>query len=178
MKSPWLTYIIAISTVVLTACSGQDNLKDEISSKETQLKEASENQVPGEALGTEGQEELIELLYSYYVEYPEDSAYAATCLDKIHMAYSAMGDYEKSAMYGDTLLNYYKNYINRPMILESQANNYDFFIKPRDTAKVRYYNELLLEENPDLPDEKCVAIQDRLDNLHLTLEELILKNNE
>ena len=94
------------------------------------------------------------------------------------MIYSSTKRYEKSAIYGDTLVLEYPDYINRPLILESMANVYDMYIFPRDTSKVRYYNELLLKENKDISKEKREEIQFKLDNLELTLQEIIMKVNE
>ena len=91
------------------------------------------------------------------------------------MKYSGSGDFKKAAMYGDTLLLKYEYYVNRAMILESLANIHDMNLSPRDTSKVRFYSEMLLKENPDLPLEKVEDINYRLDNINLTIRELIQK---
>ncbi len=118
--------------------------------------------------------ELINRLLDYYHAYPEDD-YAAQCLDKVHMAYSGMGIHARSIEYGDTLLMKYPNYINRAMVLESQGSNYDIFVQPRDTEKVKYYYSLLLKENPKMEKEKKEGIEDRLKHLNLTFDEYIEK---
>ena len=162
--------------VILTSCgSGNDQtqMRDKIIAMEDSISVLTKNLSPGEQLGESVNLELIELLTSYYRTYPED-VYAPEYLDKVHMVYSAMGKYELSTKYADTLLTNYKDYINRAMIIESQASTYDIFLKPRDKEKVRYYYELLLKENPDLPKEKVDEIKFRLKNRDLTIDQLIL----
>lgn len=175
MRTIWMYGLLIL---VLTSCGGssaQDELRKKILEKEEELTKASESTT--EEIGEDTSHlELVELLLSYYRAYPKEID-APECLDKVHMVYSALGDYRLAAAYGDTLLMYYPDYVNRPMILESQASTYDFYLQPRDTSKVRYYYELLLKEFPDLPKEKQEEIKDRLDHLELTFEELILKNN-
>lgn len=116
--------------------------------------------------------ELINRLLDYYHNYPEDT-YAAECLDKVHMKYSGMGIHVRAVEYADTLLNKYPDYVNRAMVLESQGSTYDIFIQPRDTAKVRYYYELLLKENPEMEKDKREGIKDRLKHLDMTFDEFI-----
>jgi hypothetical protein len=60
-------------------------------------------------------------------------------------------------------------------LLESLASSYDINT-PRDTAKVRYYFELLLKE-PGLKTQQKKDIKSRLAHLDLTFEEYILKAN-
>lgn len=175
MKTIWMYVLL---TLVLSSCSGssaQDELRKKISEKEEELTKASESETTEIGDNTKHLE-LVELLLSYYRAYPKEVD-APGCLDKVHMVYSALGEYRMAAAYGDTLLMNYPDYVNRPMILESQASAYDFYLQPRDTSKVRYYYELLLKEFPDLPKEKQEEIKDRLDHLELTFDELILKNN-
>lgn len=116
--------------------------------------------------------ELINRLLDYYHNYPEDP-YAAECLDKVHMKYSGMGIHVRAVEYADTLLNKYPDYVNRAMVLESQGSTFDIFIQPRDTAKVRYYYELLLKENPKMEKDKREGIKDRLKHLDMTFDEFI-----
>jgi hypothetical protein len=77
--------------------------------------------------------------------------------------------------YADTLLERFPNYKNRKLLLESLASSYDINT-PRDTAKVRYYFELLLKE-PGLKTQQKKDIKSRLAHLDLTFEEYILKAN-
>ena len=116
--------------------------------------------------------ELINRLLDYYHNYPEDP-YAAECLDKVHMKYSGLNIHPRAVEYADTLLLKYPDYVNRAMVLESQGSTYDVFIQPRDTAKVRYYYELLLKENPKLDKDKRAGIKDRLKHLDMTFDEFI-----
>jgi len=116
--------------------------------------------------------ELINRLLDYYHAYPNDE-YSAECLDKVHMKYSGMNISERAVMYADILLEKYPNYVNRALVIESQIGSYDVSIQPRDTAKVRYYYNLLLKENPKMPKEKKLEIQDRLAHLDMTLFEYV-----
>ena len=150
---------------------------DAIKDKEEEINTLSKDLRPGQKVPTEMSDDLIDLLINFYQSYPENSS-APVCLDKLHMVYSAKRQYQKSANYGDTLLNNYPIYINRPMILESMAITYDIFILPRDTTKVRYYNELLLKEDKEMSQEKREEILFKLDNLNLSLDEMILKINK
>lgn len=116
--------------------------------------------------------ELINRLLDYYHNYPEDP-YSAECLDKVHMKYSGLGIHLRAAQYADTLLIKYPKYVNRAMVLESQASTYDVFIEPRDKSKVKYYYGLLLKENPNLDKEKREGIEDRLRHIDLTFDQYI-----
>ena len=169
---------VSILAVLLTSCGGQDStdLKKKITNKEELISKLTSELQPGEQLDVEERVELIRLLNEYYHTFPDD-VYAPECLDKLHMMYSGSGDYETSVKYADTLLSEYPDYINRAMILESQASSYDIYIQPRDTAKVRFYYELLLNEFPDLDKEKREGIESRLDRLHLSIEQIIMQNN-
>jgi len=118
--------------------------------------------------------ELINRLLAFYYNYPED-AYAAECLDKVHMTYSGMNVHIKAIAYADTLLEKYPKYVNRAMILESQGSSYDIFMQPRDSSKVRYFYELLLKENPSMDKDKRAGIKDRLKNNQLNFDQFIDK---
>ena len=121
--------------------------------------------------------ELINRLLDFYRNYPEDQ-FAPECLDKVHMTYSGMGVYIRSVEYADTLLLKYPKYVNRAMVLESQGSSYDIFIQPRDSAKVRYYYELLLKENPKMDKAKRNGIKERLKFNHLNFDQYIDKQME
>ncbi|MDX2360215.1 MAG: hypothetical protein QNK23_05385 [Crocinitomicaceae bacterium] len=172
-------YLLLVSVLVLTSCSNseaQAGMRSHIEEKEAEITTLSEELAPGEKLDPKEKEELIVLLNEYVEEYPEDP-FAPECLSRIHMIYSSESDYIESVEYADRIINEYPEYINRALIIESQAGSFDIWIKPRDTTKVRYYYELLLSEYPDLPKEKVDDIQERLDNLDLTIEQIIMQNN-
>ena len=95
----------------------------------------------------------------------------AICLDKLQMLYSGENDYLMASKYADTLIKEFPKYSNRALIIESQIANYDIFITPRDTSKVRFYYELLLNENPNMDSLKKQNIQDRLSKLELSYNE-------
>lgn len=118
--------------------------------------------------------DYVNRLKAFYNAYP-DAEKAPVILDKIHMTYSGMGKHELAAAYGDTLLDRFESYENRPMLLESQAVNYDMFITPRDSSKVRHYYTLLLKEDPSMDEDKKEGIHLRLANNHLTMDEFIEK---
>lgn len=147
-------------------------LKEEIKNGEERLMEMSKK---GAAIDdvAEARKLLNNSLLKFYRAFPEND-FAPVCLDRVHFSYSAMRNYEMATMYGDTLLMSYPKYINRPMVLESQANAYDMLIEPRDTMKVRYYNEMLLKENPDLPKEQVEGIHFKLNHLELSFEEIVM----
>ena len=172
-------FYAVFSAFILASCGegeAQVVLRDGIAKMEDSISTVTRNLGPGELLDRSVNLELVDLLYEYYHAYPDD-AYAPECLDKIHMVYSALGEYETSAKYADTLLNSYPDYINRAMILESQASAYDIYIIPRDTVKVRYFYDQLLKEFKNLPKDKVEGIKSRLENLDLTIEEMIMQNN-
>ena len=89
------------------------------------------------------------------------------------MKYSGLNIPERAAQYADTLLLEYPKYPNRAMVLESQGSNYDVFLQPRDTAKIRYYYNLLLKENPKMDKEKRAGIMDRLNHLDMNFDQFI-----
>lgn len=104
--------------------------------------------------------------------YPESEA-ASESLDRIHMVYSGLGVYDKSAAYADTLLQRFPNYKDKLLMYESQGANYDIFIQPRDSAKVRYYYELLLKEDSTMSEEKRQGLVQRLKYNHLNFEDYL-----
>ena len=173
-------YIFVMTLFLLAGCSSSDaqsELRNEIELKETHITKLSEELAPGEKLDPKEKLELIELLNNYVEQYPED-AFAPECLSRIHMIYSSEEDYKSSLEYADRIINDYPDYINRALIIESQAGSYDIWIKPRDTSKVRFYYEMLLAEYPDLPAEKVMDIKDRLNNLDMTIEDIILQGGQ
>lgn len=170
------------SVLLLASCGGEEKaeektvataeeLKASIKVMEDSLKSLQANQLP---VGNLHRMELINRLRLFYETYPEDN-YAPVCLDNMHMIYSGMGVPELSIAYADTLLEKYPKYENRAMILESQGSNYDVFTTPRDSAKVRYYYTLLLNDYPNLDKDKRQGITDRLANNHLTFDEYLNK---
>lgn len=163
---------------LLISCTGSnsskndteiENLKEIIVQKEDSLSQLQKENKP---IPRDKHFELIQSLNDFYLAFPKDK-YAPVCLDKIQMSYSGLGVYHRAIEYADILIKKYPKYINRPMILESQASNYDIFQQPRDTVKVKYYYELLLKENPNLDKDKKEGIEMRLQHLNLTFDEYI-----
>lgn len=166
-----MKYNLFLSIVlILSACSSADEkaIKDvekSIANFEDSLrKHPSTSNAP--------KLELAAKYLDFQKQFPSDEK-APEYLDKAHMVYAGVGLYVKSAEIADQIIKDYPNYVNRAMVLESQASNYDMFLTPRDSAKVRYYYNMLIEENPDLDKEKKNQIVFRLKNNHLTLEEFI-----
>ncbi|MCH2230754.1 MAG: hypothetical protein MK105_10455 [Crocinitomicaceae bacterium] len=167
--------LFSIILFLFAACADEKaEMLKKIKDTETAIFEKSQNLGPGEVMSPEDDQALIDVLLDFYRAFPEDE-HAPECLDKVHMKYTGLADFKNAAAYGDTLLTNYKNYVNRAMILESLANIYDMNVSPRDTSKVRFYNELLLSENPDMTAEKAEDIRYRLDNIELSIVELIQK---
>lgn len=166
----WFGFFLLMG--LLTSCGGgADTAYEAITAKEDSIAKVTETLKPGQVIPEGTTEELIGMLEQFVKDYPDDE-HAAECLDKLHMAYSGLRDYKKAAEYADRVIKDFPGYINRAMVLESQAGNYDFFILPRDTAKVRYYYNLLLKE--EIPSDKRKDILKRLDHLDLTIDQYIL----
>ncbi len=113
----------------------------------------------------------LKMFLQKFVHFFPSEENTAVCLDKLQMIYSGENEYLTAAKYVDTLIKEYPKYSNRALIIESQIANYDIFIKPRDTSKVRFYYELLLNENPDMDSVKKQDIQNRLAKLELSYNE-------
>ena len=174
-----INFIIFLTLVgFLFSCGGSEETKTNSASSELKekikLKEDSLSKIQNQdqSTFTIDRNELIALLLDYSTKFPDDK-YAPECLNKIHMVYSGMGLYTKASEYADIILKKYPNYEKRALILESQASNYDIFIQPRDTAKVRYYNEILIKENPKMSKERKEDIQLKLKHLDLNFEEYL-----
>ncbi len=164
--------------VIISSCGGRttknekpsvEDLKEIITQKEDSL---SQFQKDSKKIPSDKQYDLISSLNDFYLAYPNDK-YAPVCLDKIQMSYSGLGVYQKAIEYCDILIKKYPKYINRPMILESQASNFDIFYEPRDTSKVRFYYSLLLKENSKLDKDKKAGVEMRLKHLDLNFNEYI-----
>lgn len=154
--------------ILVVSCASEDTevkLLKEITSFEDSLRlHPSEFNAP--------KLKLVEKYIAFQSQFPK-SEKAPEMLDKAHMVYSGVGLYRKSVQMGDRILKEYPKYINRAMILESQAVSYDLFLVPRDSTKVRYYYSILLKENPKLERTRKEEINFRLKNNHLTIDELI-----
>ncbi len=181
MKTKWI-FGLMLLLVFTYACGGKNGDAAEKPTKEELISRIKEMEDSLKGLQADLKEikqipnlthfELINRLLDYYHNYPED-LYSAECLDKVHMKYSGLNIHPRAVEYADTLLEKYPDYVNRAMVLESQGSTYDVFIQPRDTAKVRYYYELLLKENPKMDKDKKAGIKDRLKHLDMNFDEFI-----
>jgi len=158
-------YLFISALVILASCGGsmntEEGILENINELETSLSEMSAGASLDASSYKKSQEEYITSLILLYQKFPK-SEKAPLSLDKVHMVYAGIGDYQNSTKWADTLLNKYPKYINRAMVLESQANSYDALIQPRDSAKVRTYYTMLLNEFPGLDQEKRTDIERRL----------------
>lgn len=162
-------FLISILALSLFSCSSKS--EEEIAIESITQMEDSLKKNP--SVSNAPKLKLADKYLDFQRQFPKDER-APEFLDKAHMVYSGIGLYVKSVKVGDQLLKEYPKYINRQMILESQAVSYDLFLVPRDSTKVRYYYSLLLKEGTNLDRTKREEINFRLKNNHLTIEELIV----
>jgi hypothetical protein len=184
MKMKYSYLLLIPFLAFLVACGGgseeggkgekpsKEELVDKIKKMEDSLKYLQANMDAVKQVPNLTRIEFINRLLDYYHNYPEDD-YAAECLDKVHMVYSGMNVHVRAVQYADTLLEKYPKYVNRALVLESQGSSYDIFMQPRDSAKVRYYYELLLKENPGMDKEKRMGIKERLKYNHLNFDQFV-----
>lgn len=184
MKMKYSYLLLIPFLALLVACGGgseeggkdekpsKEELVDKIKKMEDSLKYLQANMDAVKQVPNLTRIEFINRLLDYYHNYPEDD-YAAECLDKVHMVYSGMNVHVRAVQYADTLLEKYPKYVNRALVLESQGSSYDIFMQPRDSAKVRYYYELLLRENPGMDNEKRMGIKERLKYNHLNFDQFV-----
>lgn len=168
-----------LSLVLLNSCenSGEsDTIKSDESKKQELLKKISDFEKKGmnssEGINQADRDSLISSLNNFYYAFPKDEK-TPFCLDKLQMIYSSIEDYKKSSEYLEVIIQNFPKYVNRSLIIEGQASNYDIFIEPRDSAKVRFYYTLLLKENPDIDNEKRNNILKRLEYNHLSFNKYL-----
>ena len=179
MKAQFPLFLFSI--LLFAACqtnttepTQQESLRERITSFEDSLAKLQKDPKKAAQITSLTQIELINRLTAYSRKYPKD-AFSADCLFKTHMIYENLRAPQEARAYADTLLERFPDYKNRKLLLESLASSYDINT-PRDTAKVRYYFELLLKE-PGLKTQQKKDIKSRLAHLDLTFEEYILKAN-
>jgi hypothetical protein len=167
--------------LLLAACSEENNAETEasdlaeIAALEDSLQSLYTDPNAKQEEVLKQQKQLTDALLAFYTAYPE-SEESATCLDQASTTFADMGDYYKSVQWADTVLNRFPKYADRALMLESQAVSYDALIQPRDSAKVRFYYSMLLNEFPSLDKEKRKGIQKRLKHNHLSFDEFIELN--
>lgn len=169
--------------LVLGSCSGEDKvvrkkaeIRKDIEANEDKIMEASKaGQITEEM--QQHTEDLMGYLLEFYHSYPK-SKDAASCLAKVHMLHSRLGNSEKAVAYGDTLLNEYPKYENRAQIIESQIQSYEMDIKPRNVEKIKKYLKLWLAENKKAPQSKIEDMEYHLKFVDMSLEERMRMNME
>jgi hypothetical protein len=173
--------LILLTGLVLTSCNGnsakeskQTDLRERITQYEDSLAQLQKDPQKVAKITSLAQIELINRLTAYSRAYPKDT-FSADCLFKTHMIYEHLLAPREARAYGDTLLQRFPNYKNRSLLIESLASSYDINM-PRDTSKVRYYFNLLLQE-PNITKQKKADIKNRLSHLDLTFEQYILKGD-
>jgi outer membrane protein assembly factor BamD (BamD/ComL family) len=170
-----------ICILILAACqdspekqSKKTELRNRITSYEDSLATLQKDPKKAAQITSLAQIELINRLKAYSQAFPKDT-FSADCLFKTHMIYEQLGAPIEARAYADTLLERFPNYKNRSLLLESLASSYDMNM-PRDTTKVRYYFNLLLQE-PTTTKEQKMDIKKRLAQLALTFEQYIMQKN-
>ena len=173
--------LLLISILILAACqnspekqSKKTELRDRITFYEDSLATLQKDPKKAAQITSLAQIELINRLKAYSRAFPKDT-FSADCLFKTHMIYEQLRAPLEARAYADTLLERFPNYKNRPLLLESLASSYDLNM-PRDTTKVRYYFNLLLQE-PTTTKEQKMDIEKRLAQLELTFEQYIMQKN-
>lgn len=174
-------YLTVFSCLFLFACgqepeqkSKQSQLYERITSYEDSLAKLQKDPKKAVKITSLAQIELINRLTTYSRAYPKDTL-SADCLFKIHMIYEQLRAPLEARAYADTLLERFPKYKNRSLLLESLASSYDIN-SPRDTTKVRYYFNLLLQE-PQISKQQKLDINKRLANIALTFEQYITQKN-
>lgn len=152
----------------------KENLRERITSYEDSLANLQKDPQKAAQITSLAQIELINRLKAYNKAFPKDT-FSADCLFKIHMIYEQLRAPREARAYGDTLLERFPDYKNRLLVIESLGSSYDINA-PRDTAMVRKYYNLLLQE-PKIPTQKKKDIKARLARLDLTFEDYILNGN-
>jgi hypothetical protein len=177
MKS--IIFLSTLSFFFLFSCgesaehkSKKENLREGITAYEDSLANLQKDPQKAAKITSLAQIELINRLKTYTKAFPKDT-FSADCLFKIHMIYEHLRAPREARAYGDTLLERFPDYKNRLLVIESLGSSYDIN-SPRDTAMVRKYYNLLLQE-PKIPTQKKKDIKARLAKLDLTFEEYILK---
>lgn len=162
--------------LVLVSCASksEEGLLESISDKENDLREMSSSPNLDHDEYTKAENAYVLELINLYKEFPK-SEKAPECLDKVHMVYSGIGNFELASNWADTLLLNYPKYPNRAIVLESQASTFDAIVEPRDSVKVRKYYSQLLREFPDLDPEKREGIEKRIKFNHLTFDQYIVQ---
>ena len=169
-------YFLIVTLVALYSCGGSERTEEDILEDIQQVEDSLTEMTAGQNLDTklykESQDRYIANLIALYQKFPK-SKKAPECVDKVHMVYSGIGDYVKATQWADTLINNYPKYINRALVLESQASTFDALIQPRDSSKVRLYYSMLLNEFPNLDNEKREGIKRRLEFNKLNFDQYI-----
>ncbi|MGB0934227.1 MAG: tetratricopeptide repeat protein [Lishizhenia sp.] len=120
-------------------------------------------------------QKAIEQHLEFYKAYPKNKNVAES-LDKAQSFYTQLRAEEKAAVWRDTIIFNFKEYVNRPRVLETQGVYYD--ADNYNPEKIKLYYTMLLDEYPDLDSNKRVEIQFRLDNVNLSFDELIELNTK
>lgn len=133
--------------------------------------EVSKN--PSKRIGSFVFLDLINRLKDVVNNFPKAPETAA-CLFKLHMKYGEMKAYKESIAYGDTLMQRFPDFKDRDLVLQSIATTYDIFVKPRDSEKVSFYLNQLLQSKTLSKDEK-EEIKTRLKFINLDVIAYSLK---
>lgn len=173
--------IVGVTICLLLAACGEPTTGDdeagavaEISAMEDSVRQISKRPDFKVSDLRMAQNDLVKTLLSFYKEYPESNK-SADYLDRASAIFADMDNYYKSVQWADTLLRQFPDYKDRALVLEGQAVAYDVMIQPRDSAKVRLYYSMLLNEFPSLEKEKREGVMRRLRYNHMGFDAYILQ---
>ena len=107
--------------------------------------------------------EYVNQNVGYFKTFPEDSL-APFCLVNLYKFYDRYEIYQKAINSIDTLQLYYPKFPNLSDFMELKAVTLDYYLKPRDTSRIREAYECLLTL-PELPDHRKENYLSRLSNL-------------
>lgn len=172
-----MRFLAIFSFIALIACSQQMNsnpkTEKEFIQKIQQLEQdVLKQSIEGDTTNLDLKDSLAATLESFVKTFPK-SKDKPLMLDKLQMLYSSQGLYQLAILKTEQLIREFPSYPNRMLVIESQIANYEFFIQPRDTEKIKFYIELLLKEQK-LSKEKKEQYKKRLKNIDRPIEEIIL----
>lgn len=139
------------------------------------MRMSQEEDVYGKQMINLIRQQLHEKLRYGYQNFPEDKN-APRFLTKLHMSYASIGVDEMASRYADTLIADYPQFKDRRQIIESQILYYSMK-EPYDSKKTEELVKLVLEDdNIILTEEQRADYEYRLENIDLTMEQLMEKS--
>lgn len=161
--------------VEVEAAPTVESIAEDIKMLEDSIMRMSQaEEVHGKQMINLTRQQLHEKLKYGYLNFPESDK-APEYLAKLHMSYSAIGVDEMASRYADTLISDYVDYPDRRQIIESQIV-YHSLKQPYEPKKVEELIRLVLDDkNANLSEEQVADYEYRLENIDLTMDQLIEK---